>query len=589
MCHSNNDQDDIKRNKRHEYIMKPCVKNALLAVSIFSFSTFPSLAQIDHLAIVKQYTDNVLNKASDKRFHSPLLANGINVTSSEQLTWRFPDGQEAILSNFSAQQNFLRLLVGLSEITGDPKYKQQAADMVNYYFDHFQHPNGLLYWGGHRFIDLNTLQPVGPSEKERVHELKNAYPWYDFMFTVNEKGTAKFIKAFWNAHIYDWKTLETSRHGQYEKKPHSVWTESFTQQQPFISTKGLSFLNAGNDLIYSALSYAKNEQDSSALLWGKRLAEQYILARNPITHLGVYQFTQPLKRDTTRDDSNTLSKFGDRAARQFGPEFGEAALEGNVLIKEKTHTLYSENALMQLHIAKSLGQEGQVLLTETLDGMAAFAHYAYQPTTNTFKPLLADGTDLSNYELPRDGYYGKRGKVLMPYKVDNDFMLSYTRAYLIEPRPEFWMIVTGIANHLKLGDLGSEPGKNVHINANTHNADPYVLFSLIDLYQATHNQDYLTLADKIADNIINQRYINQLFVNNAKRQFANIDAIEPFAILTLEAAKHGKIESLPVFINGHGFTEGAYLMSDGKSRVSTRDSELFSLNKGEILKPNGKK
>ncbi|STW30379.1 exopolygalacturonate lyase [Klebsiella michiganensis] len=29
-----------------------------------------------------------------------------------------------------------------------------------------------------------------------VHELKNAYPYYDMMFAVDDKATARFIKAF---------------------------------------------------------------------------------------------------------------------------------------------------------------------------------------------------------------------------------------------------------------------------------------------------------------------------------------------------------------------------------------------------------
>lgn len=108
----------------------------------------------------------------------------------------------------------MRVLVGLSNLTGEAKYKQRVAENIRYYFDHYQDASGLLLWGGHRFVDLKTLQPQGPSEKEMVHELKNAYPYYDMMFAVDDKATARFIKAFWNAHVYDWKTLETSRHGK---------------------------------------------------------------------------------------------------------------------------------------------------------------------------------------------------------------------------------------------------------------------------------------------------------------------------------------------------------------------------------------
>lgn len=133
-----------------------------------------------------------------------------------------------------------------------------------------------------------------------------------------------------------------------------------------------------------------------------------MLPRDKATGLGVYQFTQALKRDETTDDADTHSKYGDRAQRQFGPEFGPTALEGNMMLKGRTSTIYSENALMQLQLGKDLGAEGKELLTWTTDGLKAFAKYAYNESDNTFRPMLANGKDLSNYVLPRDGYYGKK-------------------------------------------------------------------------------------------------------------------------------------------------------------------------------------
>ncbi|KAF1020371.1 MAG: Pectate disaccharide-lyase [Paracidovorax wautersii] len=265
----------------------------------------------DRLAVVQRYADTVLAKAGGQAIGapaSPLLASGIDPRTGQPLVWTFPDGRTAVLSNFSAQQNFMRVLVWLSNLTGDERYRQRARETVRYYFDHYQDPSGLLIWGGHRFIDPRTLAPEGPSEKEMVHELKNAYPYYELMFEVDKPATARFIRAFWNAHVHDWKTLETSRHGVYGKPMGALWSQPFEQQPPFSATKGLSFLNAGNDLIYSASLLYKYDQDAGALTWAKRLAQQYVLPRDPKTGLGVYQFTQALQRAHTTDDRDTLSK-----------------------------------------------------------------------------------------------------------------------------------------------------------------------------------------------------------------------------------------------------------------------------------------
>lgn len=60
----------------------------------------------------------------------------------------------------------------------------------------------------------------------------------------------------------------------------ALWQNDFVQQPPFFATKGLSFLNAGNDLIYSASLLYKYDGDAGALTWAKRLAEQYVLPRD---------------------------------------------------------------------------------------------------------------------------------------------------------------------------------------------------------------------------------------------------------------------------------------------------------------------
>lgn len=549
-------------------------------------------ADTDRLTVVKQYVDNVLSKASDT-YHgdkpSPLLADGVDPRTGQQMEWIFPDGRRAVLSNFSAQQNLMRIMSGLSQLTNDARYQKRAEDIVRYHFQNYQDPSGLLYWGGHRFVDLKTLQPEGPSEKERVHELKNAYPYYDLMFSVDSDATARFIRGFWNAHVYDWRILETSRHGEYGKPMGALWESKFEQQPPFFATKGLSFLNAGNDLIYSASLLYKHQQEPGALVWAKRLASQYVLPRDAKTGLGVYQFTQALKREEPTDDADTHSKFGDRAQRQFGPEFGPAALEGNMMLKGRTSTLYSENALMQLQLGKDLGNQGQDLLKWTVDGLKAFAQYAYNDKDNTFRPMIADGQDLSNYTLPRDGYYGKKGTVLKPYKAGNEFLISYSRAYAIDNDPLLWKVARGIANDQGLGDLGTAPGKEVKIKLDTTNSDPYALFALLDLYDGSQVEDYRLLAEKIGDNIIKTRYIDGFFMASPDRQYADIDTIEPYALLALEASLRNKPQAVPPFLNGAGFTEGAYRMDDGSARISTRDNELFLLNVGEKLQPNGRK
>jgi pectate lyase len=548
------------------------------------------------LQLVKNYANTVLKDAVD-RYHpkdpSPLLAGGINVDSKDQLKWVFPEssgfpnGRGAVWSDFAVQQNFMRILAALTNLTGDPKYKDSAKAQYAYYFAHLQDKSGLLQWGGHRFVDLLTLSPVGTVDgvPDSPHELKNAYPYYDLMYEVNPAATAKFITAFWNAHIYNWRTLETSRHGHYGGEPGPRWENTFDNPAPYFETLGLSFLDAGNDLIYSGAMLYKLTGDKGALVWTKRLADQYVKARNPQTKLGAYQFTQPRQQhdpptDETRNDY-TFSEYGDRAKRQFGPDFpGHLVLEATVLFAEQARTIYCQNALMQIQMANTLGDAVKDMLQSTRVGMDAFVNYALIPDKNLLRPMLTDGTDLSGFAIKRYGYYGAKGRVLAPYPAGPEFMLSYARAFMLTGDSTLWKMARSSARAFGLGDIGETPGKSVQLNLATDNANAYALFSVLDLYRQTHADQYLQLGRVIGNNIVKHYFHHGYFTPYEDTIFANINAIEPYALLALDAAIKGTPEKVPYFINGFGYYEGFYRLGQGQQREMSVDL-LFRARKSQ--------
>ncbi len=244
-----------------------------------------------------------------------------------------------ISSDLAHQQNFLRSLYLYGKLTGEEQYCKRAADVFDYHFNNLLLPTGLLQWGGHYYIDLMTLKPNG--EKGMVHELKNDFPFYDLMFEVDPKAAEVFIKAFWNAHIYNWKDFEMGRHGKpTEKGIDDIWDREFGDPSPFESRAGLSFMNTGNDLMLSAITLYGKTGDEGAIKWGERLYNMYVKCRHPKTGLGVYQFSQPLKTADTDDFTITLSFYGDRAKRQLGPELGPETLEGNIILTNHANTIY---------------------------------------------------------------------------------------------------------------------------------------------------------------------------------------------------------------------------------------------------------
>ncbi|HUT62250.1 MAG TPA: hypothetical protein VNA25_30800 [Phycisphaerae bacterium] len=182
-----------------------------------------------YLRAVRTFADNVLRYGRDVYGpeHAPLFVDGINIDTHEPVVWRISKGHVEtwrmpsswVLSNLASQQHFFKVLVALSDLTGDLKYKQAAVEATRYAFDHLRHESGLLFWGGHAAWDLATEQPVGEGRSGSVagkHELKCNLPFYELMWEVDSETTKRFIEAFWSNHILRWDILDMNRHGYYQ-------------------------------------------------------------------------------------------------------------------------------------------------------------------------------------------------------------------------------------------------------------------------------------------------------------------------------------------------------------------------------------
>lgn len=86
----------------------------------------------------------------------------------------------------ASQQNLFRAFTGLSNLTGESKYGDAARASVDYHFEHLVDESGLLRWGGHQFVDLATLEPVGHFDAD-THEFKSHFPYYDLLWASTRR------------------------------------------------------------------------------------------------------------------------------------------------------------------------------------------------------------------------------------------------------------------------------------------------------------------------------------------------------------------------------------------------------------------
>lgn len=284
---------------------------------------------------------------------------------------------------------------------------------------------------------------------------------------------------------------------------------------------------------------------------GGRLANMYYKSRHPKTNLGVYQYTQPIKQREPGPDDNFFSCFGDRAQRQFGPELGPDALEGYMLFYSQAVSIYVKHGLMQLEVAQMLGEQGKLYLEGVLAGMLAYQKYAYVPETNMLKPLMADGTDLSGFVVQRDGYYGPKGRTVTQFFAEPCFFTAWARALYLTGELQLWFMIEGMAKGLGLGEWGEDPANPKEINWNTIASAPQIIFGLIDIWRNTDQDEYLKLAQVVADNLVKAEYRDGYFLA-PEQEIAMFDNLAPLAVLALEAALAGKPDLVPHFIGGIG-------------------------------------
>lgn len=531
------------------------------------------------LDYIRRYADTILNTYRDPYHGTPLFFDGMNTFTGEPVKWRNMEGTDWEPSNLASQQNLFRTLSALSALSGDGKYKQAAMDAIRWHFDHAD-ASGLLTWGGHCFLDLKTLDTVGPEGKNKVHEIKHHYPFYELMFEVDPQATAKLIKAEWNCHIDNWDTLELTRHGSYGRPLPAAgfWDKPMHRDLEILrEAKGLSFVNIGNDLIYGAgLLGQRVPGEEKALDWAEFMAWQYVRSRYPATGLGCYQFNRPVKREEAPSDENhpqfTYSFYGDRAQRQFGPEYGDVAQEAWVLFKMDPDAMngpegiYGDATLAQLTLARQLGAKGEQLKQWAVDGLDAWLRYAYVPETNQIKPMFADGKDLTGQVFPRRGFYGKKGWVFERKPINTIVFLSTVTAWAMTGRASLWQHVVAMARHFGLGEWhATDPAASKAPLVATQ-ADAILLFAVLEVARATQAPAYLALAKSIGERIMAQHAHRGMFVPSEKHVHCRFDDTDALALLTLIATERGCPELVPGFRSQGGYIHGDIQIEDGSKK-----------------------
>jgi len=508
-----------------------------------------------YLDAVRQFGDVVLTEGRDHWGPSstPLFVDGIAVDTREPVTWQV-SGEHWILSNLGSQQILFRTLQGLSRLSGQSTYQEACQAAWDYAFCHLRHGH-LLSLGGHMAFDLGSKRTVYAPDKGPVHELKCHYPDYEFMWSVSATHTTEYIDAMWEGHVKDWDRLEFSRHGLPVEPSlgHGVWDRPYGHLPVFFTAQGLTFINAGSDLIYAGAMLTALSGDEAPLVWAERLAQRYVEARHPATGLAGYQFSRSVLPGPRGR--------GDRAEAQFGAQLAPyQPTEATVVVARQIRTILGRAAINKLLLAERLGLSGEGLAQIAVEDLLAYARYAYDSEDNRFHPIMTNGMRLTGLRLDRDGYYGRQGMVLTPMTADFLMLWAYCLAYQFSPQPQLWAVARQMAKANGLGDIGptAEDLSGPMLAAGIEVSDPLAIFCLLTLYATTNQQAFLDQAQAVGDNILNHRWHRGLFLPSRHHRWAKFDALEPLALIHLVAYMQRCPQQVPKYWASSAFFGSLY-------------------------------
>jgi pectate lyase len=487
-----------------------------------------------YLKAAQDFAETVIRKGCDiyGDKHTPLFVDGLHTTTLKPAIWK-KDGQSWVLSNFASQQPLIRLLDGLSTLTGDPRYRQAAVDATGYALKHLQSRNGLLYWGGHMAWDLKTDRAVG--QYAGTHEMKGHQPYYRFMWQIDPDATRKLMGAIWATHILDWRRIDYNRHANTEKPATPQWNHEFAEdiEVPFPTDGGnLSFANVTPSLIHAGTMLATLDKSNDALTWTRRLAYRWQQAKDPQTGLCGGQLSYR-KNDRARD-----------ALGHVHPSINEAKIVASYHQTSRYHRM----PLAQMQAAETLleagaqyADVGSEFIAWAVEDLKIYFNRCYDPKTEQFIAMMIDGTPIQ-WRQAKTGYYTPES--FAPCAPDGYLLWGYAMAYRLSKDVELWRMIRQLARAMKLGDVDSPSGGEQTLNLNTDSTDWRLIYAMLELHRATGNRSMLDTACRIADNLLRLQSSTGLFPR-PKREYARTGDEIPLALLHLAAALRGASDRIP--------------------------------------------
>ncbi len=498
---------------------------------------------------------------------------------------------------FQNQQNLMRLLASLSLLTGDGKYVYAAGEATEYMFNNYWYPeSGVLHWGGHGYVDLVTGNRYGM--KGVVHEIEDVYPYWELLRAVDPDRGEMLIKGLWEANMKDWDALHYNRHGDFRKQVDhaNTWNRPWNgYKEPRISGD-LSFISVALDMAYAAYSLGYQKHEEAPRMWAERILNLIIKQRDSKTGI-LPNLVHP--------------QSAKRGLNVFGRKYPQATEPRLYVGNQLNHTITQMMGMLRIvENAQKYGRVSEMahIKAAVEQHIIGFLNASYDPINNTLKSIVIDGTDLTDFRIQgpfRDAklYFGaKEGGAFLPQNITPLFTSVCARGYRVSGgRSEFRNYLRTMFNAFGIGDIGTDSNALPALNFDTTVLEPAYIFALVDLYRIEPKVEYLAMAEHIGNNLLQGRQhadsglftLEDDFLFHSKvmdkpelqeghegktvaellqdsHRTANLDAMEPLALLSIYAAQTGQFNIIPEWTAG-----GLYLKVSSVGHIVSKEMQLW--------------
>ncbi len=553
--------------KRHN---KSFTLSLVRVLIVFFFSTNVKCQNVEldswkYISAVSFFANKVIRHGRDRYGikRTPLFADGLHVESLNPPSWKGTPEKTWIISNFASQQALMRILDSLSILTGDQQYKRIAEEVTQYVLSRLRTPNGLLYWGGHIAWDLIEDLPVG--DPTFTHELKTHQPYFQLMWRVNPVATQEILERFWAGHITDWSHLDYDRHAATQVPLPINWNHKFSENinVPFQNKiNNLSFANVMPPFIHSGITLAVLGKNNEAFTWTYRL---------------VYRWQQ-MKDKQSGLSGGQLSFWENDRARPVLGHIHPTINESNIVAGYHRIGRYHYLPLAQIQAGETLvkiggeySKTGQEFIKWASDDLKIYTQNCYDRNSGMFVSRMTNGTLLKE-ENCKKGYYPP-GE-FAPKKPEGWIFWGLSMAYRLTQDYSHWQILRKIGINFNLGDIGKENGQERSLSLSTTNKDWRVIYSVLELYKATNDPNFLHSACRIADNLLATQTRTGLFPLEGWEYARTGDEI-PLAILHLAAEIDGKHSLLPQAVLDNGFFINPYYGAMKNDKRKQKNSNVY--------------